>query len=65
MAEKDAPDTPSSPPDPPDPPDPGKATKPAWVKPVIRASGDFDMQALACAPEVQQFGPPFCQGGVS
>jgi len=40
-----------------------RTEKPEWVKPVIRARGSFDKQALACARP--QFGPPFCQGGAS
>jgi hypothetical protein len=39
--------------------------KPAWQKPLIRASGTFEMQALACAPSQQREGFPPCMGGTS
>jgi hypothetical protein len=39
--------------------------KPPWVKPQIRSSGGFDMQALACPPEQQSAGFPPCLGGIS
>jgi hypothetical protein len=43
--------------------DRASGAKPPWEKPVIRASGTFELQALACASP--SAGPPMCQGQAS